>query len=222
MTDVVTIAKERRQRLQVEIARLDDFIHMAGVLLRYGKELERSEAKESEPAAPVVLLNELDLSAPTGRDDGATGKPVPTSGAAPAVAKAASAAGSSDQTEDHFVFGPSARADDDLVLTDRVSDEDAVIDAHVGRRLRQRRWMMVMTKKQLAEKVGVEVEQISRSESGEARISSGDMWHIAAALGVPMSYFYEDGDKEAEEHGESGEPDVLGRAKGEMRVAQTA
>jgi len=35
MTDVVELAKERRARLAAEIAKLDEFIHMADMLVKY-------------------------------------------------------------------------------------------------------------------------------------------------------------------------------------------
>lgn len=35
MTDVVELAKERRARLATEIAKLDEFIHMAEMLVKY-------------------------------------------------------------------------------------------------------------------------------------------------------------------------------------------
>jgi hypothetical protein len=35
MTDVIALAKERRARLAAEIAKLDEFIHMADMLVKY-------------------------------------------------------------------------------------------------------------------------------------------------------------------------------------------
>lgn len=223
MTDVVKIAKERRGLLQAEIARLDGFINIAEALVKYERELKRGEANEPEPAAPIALLSELSRSRMVGRDETPTGTSARAKDEAAATEEAHGAADDSNTPDDHFFFGPSAGKDEDLVLTDRVSDEDAVVDAHVGQRLRQRRWMLGMTKKQLAEKVGVEVERITRCELGEARVSSNDMWHIAAALGVAMSYFFEDGDKEAEEQdGVSAERSVPFEPEHEARIAQTA
>ena len=48
-----------------------------------------------------------------------------------------------------------------------------------------------MTQQQLGDKVGVKFQQIQRYESGTTRISADRMWDIAAALDVPVSFFYE-------------------------------
>ena len=40
------------------------------------------------------------------------------------------------------------------------------VDAHVGWKVRKRRWMMGMTQKQLGDSVGVKVTQIQKYETG--------------------------------------------------------
>ena len=57
------------------------------------------------------------------------------------------------------------------------------IDVNVGRRMRQRRWMLGMTQQQLA--------QIQKYESGMNRVSASRLYEIAVALDVPISYFFE-------------------------------
>jgi hypothetical protein len=47
MTDVVEIAKERQARLAIEIAKLDNFIRMAEMLVKYTP-LKSSKASETE------------------------------------------------------------------------------------------------------------------------------------------------------------------------------
>ena len=48
------------------------------------------------------------------------------------------------------------------------------VDAHVGKRVRHRRWMIGMTQQQLADKVGTTKSYISKIENNlkEARIST--------------------------------------------------
>ncbi len=49
MTDVVEIAKERRIRLATEIAKLDEFIRMAEMLVKYTP-LKSNKASDAEDA----------------------------------------------------------------------------------------------------------------------------------------------------------------------------
>ncbi|RMD89206.1 MAG: XRE family transcriptional regulator [Alphaproteobacteria bacterium] len=65
------------------------------------------------------------------------------------------------------------------------------VDVHVGKRVRQRRWMIGMTQQQLGEKVGIKFQQIQKYETGMNRISASRLWDIAEALGVPVSFFFE-------------------------------
>ncbi|MCB2127887.1 MAG: helix-turn-helix transcriptional regulator [Rhodobacteraceae bacterium] len=66
-----------------------------------------------------------------------------------------------------------------------------VVDVHVGKRVRHRRWMVGMTQQQLAEKVGIKFQQIQKYETGMNRISASRLWDISDALGVPVSFFFE-------------------------------
>ena len=52
MTDVVEIAKERRARLAAEIAKLDDFVHMAEMLVKLSKASETEDEKAAESTNP--------------------------------------------------------------------------------------------------------------------------------------------------------------------------
>lgn len=65
------------------------------------------------------------------------------------------------------------------------------VDVHVGKRLRHRRWMVGMTQQQLAERVGIKFQQIQKYETGANRISASRLWDIAAALNVPVAFFFE-------------------------------
>lgn len=65
------------------------------------------------------------------------------------------------------------------------------VDAHVGKRIRHRRWMVGMTQQQLADKVGIKFQQIQKYETGMNRVSASRLWDVAEALGVQISFFFE-------------------------------
>ena len=65
------------------------------------------------------------------------------------------------------------------------------VDVHVGKRIRHRRWLVGMTQQQLAEAVGIKFQQIQKYETGMNRVSASRLWDIAAALTVPVSFFFE-------------------------------
>ncbi len=80
-------------------------------------------------------------------------------------------------------------------------------DIHVGQRIRQRRWEVGLTQQQLGERVGIKFQQIQKYESGTDRISVSRMWGIAAAIGVPVSFFFEGLDGQAPDMGKvQGDP----------------
>lgn len=65
------------------------------------------------------------------------------------------------------------------------------VDVHVGKRIRQRRWLTGMTQQQLAEQVGIKFQQIQKYETGANRVSASRLWDIADTLEVPVSFFFE-------------------------------
>lgn len=77
------------------------------------------------------------------------------------------------------------------------------VDIHVGKRIRQRRWMAGITQQQLAEAVGIKFQQIQKYETGMNRVSASRLWDIAEALGVKVSFFFDglgpDGEQPATE-----------------------
>jgi transcriptional regulator with XRE-family HTH domain len=64
-------------------------------------------------------------------------------------------------------------------------------DLHVGKLLRQRRWLLGMTQQQLAQGVGIRFQQVQKYESGANRISASRLWDLSKALRVPVTYFFE-------------------------------
>jgi transcriptional regulator with XRE-family HTH domain len=65
------------------------------------------------------------------------------------------------------------------------------VDLHVGKQLRQRRWLLGMTQQQLAQLVGIRFQQVQKYESGANRISASRLWDLARALNTPVPYFFE-------------------------------
>ncbi|WP_298971962.1 helix-turn-helix transcriptional regulator [uncultured Roseobacter sp.] len=66
-----------------------------------------------------------------------------------------------------------------------------VVDVHVGKRIRQRRWLVGMTQQKLAECVGIKFQQIQKYETGANRVSASRLWDIADALDVDVAFFFE-------------------------------
>jgi transcriptional regulator with XRE-family HTH domain len=64
------------------------------------------------------------------------------------------------------------------------------IDIHVGHRLRERRLEAMLGLAALGEVVGVRAQQIQKYENGKDRIASSRLFLLAAALGVPVSFFF--------------------------------
>lgn len=65
------------------------------------------------------------------------------------------------------------------------------VDEHVGKRIRQRRWLIGVTQQQLAERVGIKFQQIQKYETGTNRVSASRLWDIADALDVPVTFFFD-------------------------------
>ena len=66
-----------------------------------------------------------------------------------------------------------------------------MVDIHVGKRIRQRRWLTGLTQQRLAELVGIKFQQIQKYETGANRVSASRLWDIADALNVDVSFFFE-------------------------------
>lgn len=64
-------------------------------------------------------------------------------------------------------------------------------DVYVGRRIRQRRWVIGLTQKELADRVGIKFQQIQKYETGANRVGASRLWELANTLSVPISYFFD-------------------------------
>ena len=64
------------------------------------------------------------------------------------------------------------------------------IHARIGAAIRRRRAIEI-TLLELASVCGVSFQQVQKYESGACAISAAQLWNMACALGVPVSYFYD-------------------------------
>lgn len=95
------------------------------------------------------------------------------------------------------------------------------VDVHVGKRIRQRRWMVGMTQQQLGDKVGIKFQQIQKYETGMNRVSASRLWDIAAALDVPVNFFF-DGIAEADADAAAALEPVESGARGDLLADKEA
>jgi len=65
------------------------------------------------------------------------------------------------------------------------------IERHVGSLVRMRRIMLGLSQSQLAQLLGVTLQQVNKYERGHSRISSGRLFQISEALGVTVDFFYQ-------------------------------
>jgi len=68
------------------------------------------------------------------------------------------------------------------------------IDKVVSKRLKKIRLTLGLRKKDIAQEIGVSIQQIQKYEKATNRISSGKLFAIAKYLKVPVTYFYEKSD----------------------------
>ena len=69
--------------------------------------------------------------------------------------------------------------------------EVGLIDAHVGRRLHQRRLESGVSLQELGRTTGVCYQQIQKYENGANRISASMLWLLGEALNVAPAYFFD-------------------------------
>ena len=77
----------------------------------------------------------------------------------------------------------------------RKNDFTIRVDTIVGMRIHELRISMGLSRQQLASKIGVTHQQLQKYEKGTNRISAGRLAGIARALMKPVSFFFEDIDK---------------------------
>ncbi len=65
------------------------------------------------------------------------------------------------------------------------------VDAHVGRRIRQRRREIGMSQEGLGNALGISFQQVQKYEIGINRVAASRLWDMAKALKVDVEYFFE-------------------------------
>ncbi len=65
------------------------------------------------------------------------------------------------------------------------------VDAHVGRRIRERRILMGLSQEKLAAHLGVTFQQQQKRERGANRVSASALHLTAEVLDVPITHFFE-------------------------------
>lgn len=70
------------------------------------------------------------------------------------------------------------------------------VDIYVGNRLRQRRMLMGLSQKQMANELGVTFQQVQKYENGVNRISASRLWDISKILKAPIDFFFDGMDEE--------------------------
>ena len=74
-----------------------------------------------------------------------------------------------------------------------------LIDEHVGNRIKLRRSILGMSQKALADAAGITFQQIQKYENGENRVGASRLYDLSRILNVPITFFFEDIDKEKAE-----------------------
>lgn len=65
------------------------------------------------------------------------------------------------------------------------------VDAFIGARVRLRRLNLKMSQEDLSNRLGVTFQQIQKYEKGVNRVSASRLLQLAAALAVPVQYFFD-------------------------------
>lgn len=73
------------------------------------------------------------------------------------------------------------------------------IDVHVGNRIRLRRTLLGISQEKLASLLGLTFQQIQKYEKGANRVGASRLWDISKILETPISFFYEDMNKDIEQ-----------------------
>lgn len=225
MVDVVEIARKRRAELAAEIARLDKFLRMAAALTQFDGGDSVAPVRPGLQGGVMPFLGE---NVAARRVSAVAEKAEPVSEATPEIAPKPEAAKSESRPApqasgpsgliDHFDFAETPEKDETpdkdetLVLNKPVAGPPTEVDGHVGQKLRQRRWMIGMSRQQLGDAIGVGLDEIRNYEMGTQHIGPSRMWQIAAVLDVPMSYFFDEIAGQSE-NGDAARGAVIGEAE---------
>ncbi|OWV99182.1 helix-turn-helix transcriptional regulator [Rhizobium sp. R693] len=67
------------------------------------------------------------------------------------------------------------------------------VDVRVGGRIRLKRKLMGLSQTELADGIGVSFQQVQKYEQGRNRVGSSRLQRIADMLGVPVAFFFDEG-----------------------------
>jgi transcriptional regulator with XRE-family HTH domain len=81
----------------------------------------------------------------------------------------------------------------------RISRAFHPTDIAVGRKVRERRMLLGWTQQRLAEALGVTFQQVQKYERGANRFSASMLEATAKALGVPISHFFDESQRDVAE-----------------------
>ena len=71
------------------------------------------------------------------------------------------------------------------------------VDAHVGRRMKERRTSLGLSQKKVAEAINLSLRQVQKYEEGIDRVGASRLFDISRVLDVPVNYFFQDLDDDA-------------------------
>lgn len=80
----------------------------------------------------------------------------------------------------------------------RRSENPDPVDVHVGAQLRLRRNLLAMSQEQLGKATGLTFQQIQKYERGANRMGASRLYELGRILNVPVTYFYEGLEAQAE------------------------
>ncbi len=72
-----------------------------------------------------------------------------------------------------------------------VAKRSSDVDAHVGRRVRERRNALGLSQEKLGNALGISFQQVQKYEIGINRVAASRLWEMAKALEVDVRYFFE-------------------------------
>lgn len=75
------------------------------------------------------------------------------------------------------------------------------IDIHVGNRIRMRRNLLGWSQEKLGDLLGLTFQQVQKYEKGLNRVSASRLWDFSTVLNIPVSFFFEDMDKDVAKQG---------------------
>ncbi len=72
-----------------------------------------------------------------------------------------------------------------------MSRKQHAFNVHVARKVQERRRVMGLSQRQLADAIGVTFQQVQKYENGSNRMDAARLVMVAAALAVPPQWFFE-------------------------------